>query len=1016
LDPAGATVAFSVSGNLFAGLGLYRDPTNMLKALPIDVNAGSGESSGLKLDLPQPNNAYYLMLSWGYDLSGSGNVALGGSVSVDLSAQGETERVLAVARLLPNATLAPDAVTDVVRSLYLPTRVQGFNQLKPGTWLFAEVSGSVALSLALTYGHDFTWVRQITGPLGTVLKGDIGLRIQAGLSATLGFTAQGKYLVVLSRDPAPAVGPPPSTIRMRIFKLRKQGMSFALNAGLGVTPSVPLPQTPEDLIAAVLGVHHQQLMKDFQAFEDWTDPSKPLPDSLAAAGLNWAKTFLQTVTGINVQNSLAELSHARQQLVNLLNAWNNLPEQAAGIVYKAVSSQNDLADIRSWAQGIAGLTQDSLASYLNQRLSKIAILDGPVGQWLESILSAGILGAVTDNKEFSALQDLAKKTANVLDGGVIQDTLSKLQGYIDNTFGIDEIEQALQAANPANLEPWLQKKLADFLGKQPVVQDLVKLQQAIASIRKNLNGIYSKVQTLLNQKYSFDLAYTYQTTTTDQALADIDFDLGIAQPPVAAMQQLVKSGDVGQFMMAQPDAVQIHSAVLTHELDRHSHLELTIPSLFMDIDHLTTATATLQTDGSRMLVYNLTAKDDFNVQTSKSRRDSVVSLGAYLESSKPDNVLVHSTATLSYSYSFLFQKQNMAFSELAGALNPIGQTYFSGHVIQGSFADWLGTFSNSIQKAAPAGSASSQKLGPVWTAFQASLPASICAAWFYAPQWSGHESLPAEYVRMSLDLQRALKQFIPRLYFANLKNYTYLDSAAPLLAYQFIPPMTSFQRSGNTIMPDGAHPYWDPTQRDQLDAMLGLGFQKLTNSLGAIYAALNGSPDYHSSAQFYDPSGGFDGPAMQGIRNASALDTPGCNTYLVPMLLMEGSMMDAAVNAGVQIANIRAQHGSSPAAYLNALDSFGANLASIFNNPIGGHYLSGGERTLATALFVIASMAIAGTNNAYQQHFSIPGGPITPVALLSAARLNKGAAFPAEGPPSKSSILVAQSLMNPGSL
>jgi hypothetical protein len=1016
LDPAGATVAFKASGSLLAGLGLYRDPANMLKALPIDINAGAGESSGLKLNLPQPDNAYYLMVNWGYDLSGSGNVALGGTVSVDISAEGETERVLAVARLMPNATGGRDAVTDLVHSFYLPTRVQGFNQIKPGTWLIAEVSGSVALSLALTYGHDFNWVRQITGPLGSVLSGNIGLRIQAGLSATLGFSAQGKYLVVLSRDPAPSGGAAPTTIRVRIFKLRKRGMSFALNAGLDVTPSVPLPATPDDLIAAVLGVHHQQLMKDFQAFENWTDPSKPLPDSLATAGLNWAQKFLQTVTGINVQNSLADLTHARQQLVNLLNAWNNLPEQAAGIVYKAVPNQKDLAAILSWAKGIAGLTPDTFASFLEQKLSDITILNGPVGQWLESTLSAGILGAVTNSKEFSALQDLANKTVNVLDGGVIQDALSKLQGYINNTFGIDKIEQALQAADPAKLEPWLQKKLADFLGKQPVVQDLGKLQNAIASLRKNLNGIYSRVRTLLNQKYSLDLAYTYQKTTTDTALADIGFDLGVAPPPAAAMQQLVKSGDVGHFMMAQMDGVHIQSAVLTHEVDRHSHLELTIPSYSLDIDHLNTATATVQTDDSRLLIYNLTAKDDFNVQTSKSRRDSVVSLGAYLESSKPDNALVQSTATLSYSYSFLFQKQNMAFSELTGALNPLGLTYFSEHVIQGSFADWLGSFSNSIQKAAPASSASAQKLGPVWTAFQASLPASVCAAWFYGPQWPGHGPLPNEYIQMSLNLQGALKQFIPRLYFANLENYTNLDAAAPLLAYQAIPPMTSFQRSGNTVTPDGAHPYWDPTQRDQLDTMLALGFQNLTNRLAAIYDALNASPDYHSYAQFYDPTGGFDGLAMQRIRNATALDTPGCKTYLLPMLLMESSMIQAALAAGVQIANIRAPHGSSPAAYLDALDSFGARLASIFNNPIGGVYLSGGQRILATALFVIASIAIADNNNAYRQHFSVPSGPIVPVALLSAARLNAGAPFPAEGPPARDSILVAQSLVNPGSV
>ena len=75
---------------------------------------------------------------------------------------------------------------------------------------------------------------------------------------------------------------------------------------------------------------------------------------------------------------------------------------------------------------------------------------------------------------------------------------------------------------------------------------------------------------------------------------------------------------------------------------------------------------------------------------------------------------------------------------------------------------------------------------------------------------------------------------------------------------------------------------------------------------------------------------------------------------------------------------------------------------------------SEGQRTLAAALFVIASGAIARTNGAYQQHFSLPSGRITPAALLSAARLTDGAPFPSEGPPPKASVLVAQSFVNLG--
>lgn len=115
------------------------------------------------------------------------------------------------------------AVQDLADSWILPTHVGPIEHLDPGTWLVAEVNGSVAANIGVQYGLDFNWVRDVE-QLG--LSGDIGLRLQLGLEASLGFSARGKYAVVLGRESSDAAA-------------KKSGCASSSSAGrVGTSPSV----------------------------------------------------------------------------------------------------------------------------------------------------------------------------------------------------------------------------------------------------------------------------------------------------------------------------------------------------------------------------------------------------------------------------------------------------------------------------------------------------------------------------------------------------------------------------------------------------------------------------------------------------------------------------------------------------------------------------------------------------------------------------------------------------------
>ena len=71
----------------------------------------------------------------------------------------------------------------------LPRQIVSIDQVPPGTWIATEAMGSISITLGAQVGYDFNWVREAR--LGG-LTGDIGLRLQMGVNAAVGFYVSGK--------------------------------------------------------------------------------------------------------------------------------------------------------------------------------------------------------------------------------------------------------------------------------------------------------------------------------------------------------------------------------------------------------------------------------------------------------------------------------------------------------------------------------------------------------------------------------------------------------------------------------------------------------------------------------------------------------------------------------------------------------------------------------------------------------------------------------------------------------
>jgi hypothetical protein len=166
-------------------------------------------------------------------------------------------------------------VQSAADSWILPRQIHSVEQVLPGTWIVAEVTGAVSIRLAMQPGYRFHWVREAS--LGG-LSGDIGLRLQAGIEAAAEFSAGGRCAVVVSRDSDQRI------LRLRLFRLENRQLDMTLDAKLNLQAADRFfPDRMDDFVAAVFDCHGSQILRDLLLLEKWTDPTMPL-SALASAG------------------------------------------------------------------------------------------------------------------------------------------------------------------------------------------------------------------------------------------------------------------------------------------------------------------------------------------------------------------------------------------------------------------------------------------------------------------------------------------------------------------------------------------------------------------------------------------------------------------------------------------------------------------------------------------------------------------------------------------------------------
>ncbi|HET9225289.1 MAG TPA: hypothetical protein VFR31_01365, partial [Thermoanaerobaculia bacterium] len=808
------------------------------------------------------------------------------------------------------------------------------------------------------------------------LSGDIGLRIQAGINAALGFTASGRYALVASRESTDR------KLRVRLFKQPVRGMSFALHAGVTAQASQTVaPSTLDGLLKAVLNVQDQQILTDV---EKWLDPAKSLEQIISGDLVTEFETFLNEATGLDVAT---QINQARAKVAGVLKQWDTLDQRVAATLWGKIGSQQEVAAVLGFAQKIVDLSANDdagLRQLLETEMEKQGFFQSPVGEWLEAQAIDGLLQLIDSNQQLAALRQAAQKTVTLLSQSELVKITSTLQDSLEKRFGLDKVETkiqgALAASDPTKIDAWLKDRLTAFLGKVPVIQDLDNIKKTIDAWQSRASSFYSAALTALTKQYGASLAVTYQKTTTKTALFDVEFDFSVGD--LSPFVRETMDGNFDDLLTKVVPGVTLHQATLTHQIERSKQIDFTLPSTFaeMTATNQGLASVTAIEDDGRVLLYEGQGTDEVSFATAKTRRDSRLSVTAQLPV-KIDGLRQFQNGSLTFSYSFQQATKQLQKDRAFNLLQPYAQLFLADSA--SSFPTWLDQLDNDVEAREPQGT---KILGNTLMSLEVNVPPAVGNAWLQAPKAGD-----PKYRTMSLLIQRRFKEALSMSWFGpDVTRYG--DPASDfLLAWAAIPPANS--SSGL---------YWNHVDDDMVRAMVNqVSTDTNLQSFARRASALLVSVGRNDLAQRYANPAAYSILARQNAFTTDGKVRP----QLASLLVVESQLVNNAAEVGAEVNQVLKAAPDQPQQAVAALADYTAKLTKVFNEDVWSIYGKGAVRPLGTILFAEAAQAFADVT-------------VDKSALLRVAVVKKAvnpfppANFPQNAPIPSDQILVDETLVN----
>ncbi|MGE5568876.1 MAG: hypothetical protein ACM3S5_07555 [Rhodospirillales bacterium] len=577
-------------------LGSYLNISDALKAFP------GAERIPLDDLLPAAGpDSRFTILTTETSIAGAapGTVPLAAGLNVSWKAGAASSVRSAVIAAVPRQAGAREQLQPVFANL--PALIDGGACLPENVALLYSIDGSLQAAAATRLGFSFHWLREV---VAGDLAADLGLALDGGVEAALGLSLAGSFLAAVNRDRE-------GRLRLRIFRRGDAAHDFALNLAVTAAPQAALPDRPEQLALAILGVHEGQWLEALARLAK-VDPEK---------------------------------LHARfgEAVDRFLELWRNLEPRAAAAIWAAAEKSDELAALRRWIHRIATelRSPEDFKAALGEVLEATpGFAASPAGVWLEAA-AGGLLAAVAGSNRFAQVLRAAEAADALLSDEALAGVLSALKHYAAEQLGLDRIERALESlASFESLDAWVQERLRTIFGNLQTEDGLGRAARNLKAIVEVARKIYSRALEALEAKYAAEIGYHYERTDAGDALLDCSFSF---TPEGLSAYRAAFAGDLS-FLSAPPaEHVRLRRAVLSHTFNRNTHLELHLP--FLDRkqwEERWEALARVEVEAGedgRLFAYTVDASDSIE---KKSRYQGTLALaGVLLSGREPDFTLTY---------------------------------------------------------------------------------------------------------------------------------------------------------------------------------------------------------------------------------------------------------------------------------------------------------------------------------------------------------------------------------------
>ncbi len=972
------TVHFGFSSNLTAGAGVFDDAKAALAGLPWV------ETPGLELP-PAGANHRFALMQLGYSAQGKIDAThpLGVVGSATFGVQGGARSWMAVVHRFQTADGAATVLARTAKSWRLPRHVEA-GSLAPGTWVIADLEGSLALKIAAQAGYDFNFLHEAR--LGG-LTGDLGLRVDAAIKATLGIDFSAKFLAVVSREGTD------EKVRLQLFRQSKNGMSFAFNLKVGATTKAAfLPGKSDEFVRAVFGVQSAQILRSLQELEKWTDKNKSVGDLVAGLTNQRALTLIQEVTGTPAAQAFEK---GKQKLLGALSRWRALPDSVSAGLLDLMGSLDEpaLRKFTGTLELFAGGDQEKQRKKLREILAASDFLSLPEGQYLASLSESGAL-MLLDRLDF--VREVASQTLAALDGGILR----KLKTMLDDALQLDQVMEAAKQADFQKLDSFLVGRLSLFLDKELKFENLSEIKNAIHTVLSKREEIYSLVRKALNNRYSLEVAAILQKSSSRDVLIDVEFDL--AEPAAAAMfRTVMRDSGYDRLFVEQTPGIAIQSAVMTHGLGRKASVEVNLPMFNYRSEHENSSLAkvrasdlVVEEEAGRLIVYDLNAKDEVRVRRQFKSR---LTISLTDEAARKAGVRVASTRRGSWSYQLLHCKENLKREELEAFTRPFIEEYMpdlfgGGSDLSAFYTHFDATVEDIVHNGA-------NQFGDVLTTMQVSVPGSALTAWLRPRD---KDERKAAKMEVSRRIQSGLKRLLPHYYFQDLRRLRQNPTGAALLVWAAIRPSTSVAlKDGRLVFNTDQEPYWnhpDPELRRVMATNSDTAV-RLAPALASARLRLLEAGETHE-ASFFEPSEGRDFLALTADGGGAAL--------FRGLVLFEAEVVDRACRAIEDLKDLTRVQEEKPSEAIERLALFGSDITTAFHQKLDSVYADKSAlRALGQMVFLDASRALDPALAA-----SRPTGMLT-MTVLKETRSFDLASFLNGAEPPPEEVAVSQRLVTP---